>query len=246
MHTKQLLKQYLILFCSLTLFSCTQKKPLHNTLSDSEKKEGWVVLFDGKTTNGWHLFNHTADTPAFAAVNGELVSDTNEKTGMRGDMVTDKTYENFDLVFEWKIAKEGNSGVFINVTEDTSYMATWATGPEYQLLDNAHVREGYLNDGMRAAGCLYGLAPLQNKVDPKPFGEWNQSRIHQNKGKVSFWLNGVKTADEDFTNAHWKELVASSGFKKFPDFGKATRGHIGLQDWAKGISFRNIKLLQLP
>ena len=123
------------LVCTIILFSCKQP----NTLTESEKKDGWVLLFDGKTTKGWHLFNLPSKSAAWAVVNGELTSDIDEKNGLRGDIISDKKYENFDLVFDWKIAKQGNSGVFINVQEDTGYMATWSTGPEYQLLDNANV-----------------------------------------------------------------------------------------------------------
>jgi hypothetical protein len=235
--TKSLI-QSVALLMALAFFSCT--KP--NTLSEVEKKEGWVLLFDGKTTQGWHLFNQPTVSTAWDVVNGELTSDTNEKKGVRGDIVTDSVYENFDLVFEWKIAKEGNSGVFINVKEDTAYMATWATGPEYQLLDNANMAADYLKNGKKSAGCIYGVAPLQNKTDPKPFGEWNQSRIFQQNGQIRFWLNGVLTGQEEINSAGWKSLIAESSLKIFPDFGKATKGHIGLQDWAKGVSFRNIKI----
>lgn len=241
MSLKKFLPLAAAFFCTFTFFSCKQP----NTLTESEKKDGWVLLFDGKTTDGWHLFNHPTKTPAWAAVNGELTSDTNEKTGIRGDIISDKIYENFDLLFEWKIAKEGNSGVFINVKEDTSYMATWTTGPEYQLLDNAHVKLGYLKDGKRAAGAIYGVTPLKNNVDPKPFGEWNLSRILQEKGKISFWLNGVMTGEEDINSERWKTLLAGSSLKTFPDFGKFTGGHIGLQDWAQGVAFRNVKIKEL-
>ncbi len=239
------LKKNLILLFSfslfLFLFSCKQ----HNTLSETEKKEGWVLLFDGKTTNGWHLFNHKEMSLAWAVVNGELKSDINDTTGFRGDMISDSTYENYELLFEWKIAKEGNSGVFINVQEDTSYLAPWSTGPEYQLLDNANMKPAYLKDGKRAAGALYGMTVLKNAVQPKPFGEWNQSQIIQKNGRISFSLNGIITCEEEINSTQWKEYIAGSRFNTFPNFGKTTKGHIGLQDWAKGVSFRNIKIKEL-
>jgi len=239
MRYKKLLQLPVLLF--IAFFSCQQPQPI-NTLTEAEQKDGWVLLFDGKTTNGWHLFNQPKTISAWSAVKGELTSDINEKTGLRGDIVSDKTYENFDLVFEWKIAKEGNSGVFINVKEDTAYMATWATGPEYQLLDNANFKADYLKGGKKSAGAIFGVAPLKNNAEPKPSGEWNTSRILQKNGQISFWLNGTLTSQEDLTSAHWKEIVAVSSMKTFPDFGKATSGHIALQDWAHGISFRNIKI----
>lgn len=241
MEQKKYQTLYPVLFLLLILFSC--KKP--NTLSDEEKKDGWVLLFDGKTTKGWHLFNHKEMSPAWAVVNGELKSDINDKTGFRGDMISDSTYENYELLFEWKIAKEGNSGVFINVQEDTSYLAPWSTGPEYQLLDNANMKPAYLKDGKRAAGALYGMTVLKNPVQPKPFGEWNQSQIIQNNGRISFSLNGILTCEEEINSTQWKEYIAGSRFNTFLDFGKTTKGRIGLQDWAKGVSFRNIKIKEL-
>jgi hypothetical protein len=82
-------------------------------------------------------------------------------------------------------------------------------------------------------------------VEARPAGTWNESRITQEHGKVTFWLNGVITAEQDFNSNDWSEMVSKSGFKTFPSFGKSTKGHIALQDWAKGVSFRNIKLKEL-
>lgn len=213
-----------------------------NTLSAQEKQDGWVLLFDGETTNGWHMFSKPNMKHAWKAVNGELTTNTNDSAGTHGDIVTDEVYENFELVFDWKIAREGNSGVFINVQDDTSYIATWATGPEYQLLDNPNMQPGYLDGGKKGAGALYGLAPLKSLVEPNPAGEWNNSRIMQVNGKINFWLNGTMTAEEQIGSERWKGLVANSKASVFPDFSKSTKGHIGLQDWAKGVSFRNIKI----
>lgn len=216
--------------------------PEQNTLSAQEKSAGWVLLFDGETTNGWHMFSKPNMKHAWKAMNGELTTSTNDTSGTHGDIVTDGVYENYELVFDWKIAREGNSGVFINVQDDTSYIATWATGPEYQLLDNPNMQAGYLDGGKKGAGALYGLAPLLNPVEPKPAGEWNSSRIMHVNGKINFWLNGTMTAEEQIGSERWKGLVANSKTAVFPDFSKATKGHIGLQDWAKGVSFRNIKI----
>ncbi|MBA4259423.1 MAG: DUF1080 domain-containing protein [Chitinophaga sp.] len=232
---------FVFLFLTVSYFY-KKKLGTHNTLSSNEKAAGWVLLFDGKTTNGWHMFSKPAMKHAWKAVNGELTTASSDTTGTHGDIVTDEVFENYELVFDWKIAREGNSGVFINVQDDTSYMATWATGPEYQLLDNPNMQPGYLDGGKKGAGALYGLAPLTNPVEPKPAGEWNTSRLMQVNGKINFWLNGIMTAEEQIGSDRWKGLVANSKAAVFPDFGKMTKGHIGLQDWAKGVSFRNIKI----
>lgn len=233
---------FILLYLIITNFYTEATSPTENTLSAQEKQDGWVLLFDGKTTNGWHMFSKPNMNHAWKAINGELTTNTNDTLGTHGDIVTDGVYENFELVFDWKIAREGNSGVFINVQDDTSYIATWATGPEYQLLDNANMQAGYLDGGKKEAGALYGLAPLKTTVEPNPAGEWNNSRIMQVNGKINFWLNGVMTSEEQMGSERWKGLVANSKAAVFPDFGKSTKGHIGLQDWAKGVSFRNIKI----
>lgn len=232
---------FVFLFLTVSYFY-KKKLGTHNTLSSNEKAAGWVLLFDGKTTNGWHMFSKPAMKHAWKAVNGELTTASSDTTGTHGDIVTDEVFENYELVFDWKIAREGNSGVFINVQDDTSYIATWATGPEYQLLDNPNMQPGYLDGGKKGAGALYGLAPLKNPVEPKPAGEWNTSRMIQVNGKINFWLNGIMTAEEQIGSERWKSLVANSKAAIFPDFSKSTKGHIGLQDWAKGVSFRNIKI----
>jgi hypothetical protein len=89
------------------------------------------------------------------------------------------------------------------------------------------------------------LSPLKNKVQSKKFGEWNTSRILQQNGQITFWLNGVLTGEEVINSDHWKELVAASNLGKFPSFGKAISGRISFQDWAKGVSLRNIKIKEL-
>ena len=227
------------------MFSCSNHADEHNTLTDQEKKDGWAVLFDGSTMNGWHLFNNGNIPSAWSVDSGRLVCNPHAKDVKHGDLVTDKSYENFDLVFEWKISRSGNSGVFINVQESPEYATTWSTGPEYQLLDNAN-NEEHGTDSLRMAGSLYGMTALKNKVASKPFQEWNQSRILQQNGKITFWLNGVVTVEEDIHSDIWKTLVSGSSLGKFPAFGAATKGKLALQDWTNGVAFRDIKIKELP
>lgn len=232
---------FIIVAFSFNSISCSEKSS-PNTLTETEKKDGWVLLFDGKTTNGWHLYKKPGETPAWTVVDGELKVEPGESNGTHGDIITDKVFENFDLSFEWKISKGGNSGVFINVVEDTGYIATWATGPEYQLFDNFNAPENYLQSGLHSAGSIFGVSPVQNNAKPKPSGQWNLSRILHKNGHLTFWLNGVTSIEEEMHTTHWNELVAAGNMKSYPDFGKANKGHIGFQDWAKGISFRNVKI----
>jgi hypothetical protein len=159
--------------------------------------------------------------------------------------VSDKSYGNFDLKFDWKISEAGNSGVFINVMEAEENPTAWSSGPEYQLLDNLGIHKEYLDNTTHWAGCLYGYQDNLNVVEHKPAGEWNSSRILQENGTVKYWLNGVQTAEMDFNSDDWKELVANSNFKSFPNFGNRTEGHLALQDWSKGVSFKNLKIRNL-
>jgi hypothetical protein len=221
--------------------SFTEQKP--NSLTTKEQKEGWSLLFDGKSTNGWHLYNKGKISSAWNVKNGELYCKAEDYQAQHGDLISDKQFENYDLKFDWKIVKAGNSGVFINVQENKELPTAWASGPEYQLLEKSH--NDHTANPAKRAGCLFNLYPQKNQVLPKGPGEWNQSRIRQVNGKVEFYLNGVLTASEDFKSEKWKKAVAGSNFKTFPEFGKHTKGHLALQDWANGISFKNIKIKQL-
>lgn len=234
----------MIIACLMVLFcSCSggKRQDKNNVSAGGESEEGWVLLFDGRSTEGWHLYNKGKTASAWVVTDGELRC-TQSADLPHGDLITDKEYRNFELVFEWKITTGGNSGVFINVAEKPENPTTWASGPEYQLLDTAHA-DFQLNT--KKPGVIFGFAAQYNDGVYKPAGEWNQSRIRQENGKVEFYLNDKLTATRDFTTQEWFHLVDQTHFKNFPEFGKHTKGHIALQDWAKGVSFRNIKIKEL-
>ena len=232
----------LILSVLLFISACSDTGDTTNTLTSSEEAQGWKLLFDGKTLDNWHAYNHGKQKSEWMVVDGTIICDP-ASSDRAGDLTSDKEYENYDLMFDWKLPENGNSGVFINVLEVDTLTAAWFTGPEYQLLDSAH-KDYQLP--LKRAGCLYGISPLKNAVDMNGSGEWNHSRIEQNNGLVKFFLNGVQTAEMDFKSEEWRTLVANSGFKVTPEFGKRTRGRIVLQNWATGVNFRNIKIRELP
>jgi hypothetical protein len=232
-----------VLFALFTL-SCSSPAEQHNVLSDQEKKEGWTLLFDGTTMNGWHLFNRGKIPSAWVIDSGNLVCNPHAKNVKHGDLVTDQVYENFDLIFDWKISDAGNSGLFINVQERPDLATTFSTGPEYQLLDDKNAEEGYLKDLTHKAAAIFGVIPNKSNTIPTS-GVWNRSRILQQNGKVTFWLNGVLTVQADFHSDDWKKLVATSSMRKYSEFGMAVKGHIALQDWTNGVSFRDIKIKAL-
>lgn len=234
------------LFLSTALFCLIMHGIIHAQtiiaqLTEKEKQEGFKSLFDGKTLKGWHLYNQGNIPSAWRAQNGELrcIPGIN---AAHGDLVTNAKFEDFELRFDWKISKEGNSGVFINVLERKDIPTAWASGPEYQLLDKTHY--DYEKE-LKRSGCLYGFSKQLNPAETAPAGSWNHSVIIQKNGKIKFFLNGVQTAQQDFNTTAWKEAVAATSFKNFPEFGKFTSGQIALQDWNKGVAFKNIRIKEL-
>lgn len=215
-----------------------------NMLSDQEKRDGWTLLFDGKTMNGWHLFNKGTIPSAWSVDSGFLMCNPHAKDVKHGDLVTDKVYQDFDLRFEWKISRAGNSGLFINVQERPELATTFSTGPEYQLLDDKNVDADYLKNPTHRAAAIFGVVPNNSNSIPKS-GQWNQSRILQQNGKVTFWLNDVQTVQVDLKSAEWKNRVALSSMSKYPEFSVAFSGHLAVQDWTNGVAFRNIKIKEL-
>ena len=170
-----------------------------------------------------------------------LICNPHAKNVKHGDLVTDKEYGNFDLVFDWKISKAGNSGLFVNVQERPDLGTTFSTGPEYQLLDDNNMDAEYVKNHSHKAASIFGVIPNDSNTVPKS-GEWNQSRILQQNGKITFWLNGVQTVQVDTKTETWKSSVAASPMNYYPEFGLVAKGHLAVQDWTNGVSFRNMKI----
>jgi hypothetical protein len=209
-----------------------------NSLSAAEKKDGWKLLFDGKSTKGWKTFNSDKPVTAWKAGDGALYLDKSVSEG-GGDLITIEVYENYELSIEWKIAECGNSGVIFHVIEAPKYQATYVTGPEMQVLDNnCHPDAKIIK---HRAGDLYDLISCSTET-VKPVGEWNEARIVSNKGKMEFWLNGTKVVTFTMHDQNWDDMVAASKFNTMPDFGKASKGHIALQDHGDQVWYRNIKI----
>ncbi len=227
-HTKQWAKEHRV----------------HNQLLDYEKEAGWALLFNGETLDGWHLYNQPDSTQfsAWEVRDGTLFCNAANGNRVFGDLITDRAYENYELVFEWRMGFRGNGGVFINVQETKQYNATFSTGPEYQLLDPGH---SDTDTAMKRAGCLWGVSPQRNAVTVKPTNEWNSAKIKQQNGKIEFYLNGKLTAQEDLKSADWEAKLAASRFKDATGFGKATQGKIALQNWYFNSWFRNMKIREL-
>jgi hypothetical protein len=217
-----------------------------NTLTAAEKSAGWVLLFDGATTKGWHGYNGQK-TPAWSIEDCALHSagtEGNYGSDLRADLVTDKPYTNFELSLEWKASKGGNSGVMYGVVEDPKYKAAWMTGPEYQFIDDVGFPQK-LEDWQKA-GANYAMHVANAQKQLKPVGEWNSTRIVVNGKHVEHWLNGTKVLEFERWNDAWNKLRDSGKWKDAPDYGKTATGHIVLQDHGSAFWFRNVKLKPLP
>ncbi len=217
------------------------EQPPANTLTEKEKAEGWILLFDGSTTKGWRGYNKTSfPDSGWVVENGTLVC-----TGRRGgDIVYGKVFGNFHLKLEWKISEGGNSGIFYlgKESEDTPiYMSAC----EMQVLDNEkHPDAKAGKNGNRTAGSLYDLIP-STPQNVNPVGEWNAVEVIVENGKVSHIVNGVIVVQYDLNSPEFEALVAESKFNAAPAFAKAREGYVGLQDHNNLVWFRNIKIREL-
>lgn len=223
--------------------ACFAQTP--NTLTKKEKKDGWKLLFDGKTTKGWHTYLRDTVGSKWQVKDEVIVFDPSQPASGGGDLVTNEEYENFELNLEWKISKGGNSGIIFDIQENPKYNATYLTGPEMQVLDNISASDNKKQTHL--AGCLYDLSGDSTVSKPHAVGEWNQVRLIQNKGHLTFWLNGTQTYDGQIGSEEWNTLVSRSKFasKGFADFAKVTKGKIALQQHPGSSEWRNIKIRPL-
>lgn len=222
------------------------KKPADNVLTTEQRKAGWRLLFDGKSTKGWRNYQSDTIGAAWKVDAASLHLDPAEKEGWQtvggGDIVTEEVYENYELYLEWKLAPGGNSGLIYGVVENDDYQYVWHTGPEYQMLDNPAHPDGVIKT--HRAGDLYDFKSSRF-VTVNAGGEWNRTRLIVNKGKVEHWLNGYKVIEYDQRLPAWDRMIARSKFKDLPGFGKARKGHIALQDHGDPVWFKNIRIREL-
>ena len=219
-----------------------------NNLTEKEKKDGWVLLFNGKDFKGWRQCNGTTMPKNWVIENGTMKVFTAEGNTpgqpSNGDIVFgDKKFKNFELSVDWKASKMANSGIFYDVREIPGQPIYYAA-PEVQILDNVDATDN--KEASHLAGSLYDMIA----ADPKtvhPAGEWNTMVIKVKNGKVTHVQNGVKVVEYELWTPAWDALVASSKFKSFPGFteGISKEGYIGLQDHGYPVWFRNIKIHEL-
>ncbi|MGI4832170.1 MAG: 3-keto-disaccharide hydrolase [Janthinobacterium lividum] len=198
------------------------------------------VLFDGKTTKGWHTYLKPTAEPAWTVVDGTLKLDP-KATG-QGDLVTDQEYENFELTLDWNISEGGNSGLIFGVHEAPAFHATYETGVEMQVLDDKNAEDN--KKPTHLAGSLYDMQGPAQAV-AKPAGQWNKVKLRKLNGHLTFWLNGTQTLDIQMGGPAWNKLLEDSKFKTWKNFAAYPKGHIALQDHGHEVAFRDIKITQL-
>jgi hypothetical protein len=221
---------------------------LNNTLTEREVKEGWKLLWDGKTTAGWRGAKITT-FPEGGWVIKDGVLSTLETGGAEsaaaGDIVTIKKYKNFELIVDFNYSTGANSGIKYLVDTELNKGAGSSIGCEYQILDDKNhpdAKEGF--SGNRTLAGLYDLITPLPKRDNGP-GQWNRATIIVNGNHVEHWLNGQKTVEYERGNDAWRALVAKSKYKVWPKFGEAAEGQILLQEHGNAVSFKNIKIREL-
>jgi len=227
---------------SVCLVSCDMQK--HNTLTADEIAAGWELLFDGETLNGWRDYNGTELTAPWVVEDGTLAA-LGEGADEFGYIVNDKLFENFELVFDWKISPGGNSGLLYHVMEHPRISVPYATGPEYQVLDNVGF-PSQLED-WQLCGADYAMHiadPAKTKL--KPVGQWNHSKILFDNGHVEHWLNGEKIVEFEAWSEDWFVRKNSGKWDAYPEYGLARKGVFSLQDHGNRAWYRDMKVRELP
>jgi hypothetical protein len=219
----------------------------HNVLTDEEKADGWILLFDGESADHWRGYNMDGmPDSGWLVEDGALVFDPERKQegSQPADIITKEKFRDFEFKIDWWIEEGGNSGIFYHVLEQPAQAIYWS-GPEFQILDNENHPDAEQGiRGNRKAGSLYDLIPADPQ-NTKPYGEWNSVKIVSNGPVIEHWQNGEKVVEFERWTPEWFEMLRNSKFIEHPEFGAMQQGHLGLQDHGDIVKFRNIKIKTL-
>jgi len=241
---------YLSAFALLAYTSCkekaekTEELAIEEELEQPQTQNEWITLFDGSDLDSWHAYN--GQYPTQWKIEGEnLVFTPAENRQGSQNLVTNETFESFELKLDWKISEGGNSGIMWAVQENDTLSEPYLTGPEIQILDDERHPDAKAGTTHRA-GALYDMLEARENV-VKPAGEWNSYVITidytNNKGTVI--MNGTEITNFPISGPEWEAMVADSKFADWPLFGKSKTGHIALQDHGNTVYFRDIKIKKL-
>ncbi len=226
-------------------FPVTEETPkvVMPTVSESMKVEGWKLLFDGKSLEGWRTFKGQKNI-SWEAKDGMLhCKAMNDRVQSEGnqliDLITTEQYKDFELAFDWRITPDANSGVMYRVTEE--FNEPFQSGPEYQILDDAGFPTQDPNHFTGAVFGMYVTAPKKMN----PVGYWNSSKIIVNKNHVEHWLNGQKIVDYELNSTDWKKRKEAGSWKDVAGYGQSAQGHIDFQDRGSEVWFKNVMIKSL-
>lgn len=233
-----------------------QQSYLANRLTKAERRSGWTLLWDGKTTRGWRGAKITTFPPkGWSMKDGILTVEASAGYESRngGDIITTRDYSDFELSVDFRLTPGANSGIKYFVDPNLLKGEGSAIGLEYQLLDDAlHPDAKMGRDGNRTLASLYDLITAKNLSDPdsagkrfNPPGEWNRATLIVRGAKVQHWLNGFLVVEYERGSPEFRALVAQSKYKDWPRFGEWEKGPILLQDHGDRVDFRSIKLREL-
>jgi len=236
----------LAIMSNTTSVNASKKKPAKQKKAAQSE---WITLFDGKSFEGWRGYGRTDMPKAWTIENGAVKingsghGEAGAKDG--GDIIFDRKFKNFELTFEWKVSKGGNSGIFY-LAQEVQGNPIWKSSPEYQILDNENHLDAKLGKaGNRQSASLYDLVPAVPQ-NSKPYGEWNKGSIIVFKGTVLHTQNGENVVEYHLWTDDWKNMIENSKFKGWENFlntgGVNREGFIGLQDHGDDVWYRNIKV----
>jgi hypothetical protein len=233
---------------------CASAEPAPNTLTKKEVAHGWHLLWDGKTTSGWRSERDGPFPTSGWEIKDGLLSVTDlggKEGGDAGDIITTRKYADYELSVDFRVTTGANSGILYLVDLDLKKGPGSPVGYEYQILDDAvHPDAQRGKDGNRTLASLYDLIPAAGTADHTkpihPVGDWNTAHILVRGAHVEHWLNGVKVLEYDRDSPQFKQLIADSKFKVYPNFADMHDTAIVLQDHGFPVSFRNIKIRELP
>lgn len=229
-----------------------------NTLTDQERAQGWRLLFDGESFTGWRGIGIDSVPSAHWVIedgaikkipSGDVPVQADGQPVAGGDLMTNETFGDFELAFDWKVSEGGNSGIKYNVSEELSIAnppSTAALGFEYQILDDGRHPDANMGvGGNRKAAGLYDLISAGEEKPLNAPGEWNHGRIIFQGNHGEHWLNGEKVVEYDLGSARMDSLLAASKYADIEGFAERRDGHIVLQDHNDAVWFRNIKIRPL-
>lgn len=250
---KKIILATLIVFVSTACTGTSKEDPINlynqidrsstpNTLSSSERKSGWEILFDGKSTNGWRSYNSNIFPNCWMIEDNSLTM-TSTSGHEDLDIITEKEYDNnFALSVDFKLTIGANSGIIYQALESSRYKYPYETGPEFQIIDQDNWPDPL--EDWQICGANYAMYPPKS-LPSKPVGEWNSLMLVVDGNHVTQIINGEVVVEYVKNSDDWTKRRNSGKWEDYPDWGKFDKGHIVLQNHGTKVWFRNIKIKEL-